>query len=136
MAEKITKSEEAWQKILSPEQYRVSRKGGTEGAFTGEYHDFKEEGIYTCICCANPLFDSKTKYDSRTGWPSFYQTLAPESVIIRTDTSLGMERKEVLCSLCDAHLGHVFSDGPPPSGLRYCMNSVALNFEQASKYAH
>ena len=129
MTKKITKSEQEWQKMLNPEQYHVSRKGGTERAFTGEYHDFKGDGIYSCVCCANPLFDSKAKYNSGTGWPSFSQALGRENIITKADTSLGTSRTEVLCSLCDAHLGHVFPDGPQPSGLRYCMNSIALNFE-------
>jgi peptide-methionine (R)-S-oxide reductase len=129
MTDKITKPESEWQKELSPEQYQVTRKGGTEPAFTGKYNKTKDPGTYTCVCCGQPLFSSETKFDSGTGWPSFYKPASEGAVEEKTDVTHGMRRTEVRCSRCEAHLGHVFPDGPRPTGLRYCMNSAALELK-------
>ena len=127
---KISKSDQEWKQSLTEEQYKIARKKGTERPFTGKYYTCSKKGTYLCSCCGNPLFSSETKFDSGSGWPSFYEPMSKQSIDTRFDGSFGMRRVEVTCKKCDAHLGHVFEDGPDPTGLRYCINSISLNLKE------
>lgn len=132
---KVTKTDDEWRSQLGPEAFEIARKAGTERAFTGEYWDTKTAGVYNCKCCGESLFDSQTKYDSNSGWPSFYEPVSSDVVTTKTDNSMMMERVEVLCSNCAAHLGHVFPDGPQPGGLRFCLNSASLDLAEKDEDA-
>ena len=129
--ERVEKTEDKWRQELTPEQITICREKGTERPFTGKYNGCKEKGIYVCSCCGNPLFSSEAKFDSGTGWPSYFQPLDENSIKSEVDTSHGMRREEVMCSACDAHLGHVFEDGPQPTGLRYCINSISIDLNKS-----